>query len=172
MQTIHSPAHDVIGRIAAFPMEKMMRRHVRDDGVTGAEAAEHERELRRYLSICALHPTERFPMFPKVDGLWHVFILYTGEYASFCRDAAGRFIHHAPNDDVEDGSAERVKDRGEIAESYRRFRHYYESYFHETPPDRFWPTSLDAMVACNGDGDGCTQDTCGDSCKDSGPTCR
>jgi hypothetical protein len=31
-----------------------------------------------------------------VDDLWHEFILYTRNYAQFCRRAFGRFLHHTP----------------------------------------------------------------------------
>ncbi|GIF09939.1 glycine-rich domain-containing protein [Actinoplanes siamensis] len=34
-----------------------------------------------------------------VDIGWHTFILYTVDYARFCDDVAGRFIHHVPNED-------------------------------------------------------------------------
>ena len=31
-----------------------------------------------------------------VDDLWHEFILYTQHYQAFCKQAFGRFFHHAP----------------------------------------------------------------------------
>jgi hypothetical protein len=31
-----------------------------------------------------------------VDDLWHEFILYTRNYAQFCRRAFGGFLHHTP----------------------------------------------------------------------------
>jgi len=33
-----------------------------------------------------------------IDGIWHAAILYTKDYADFCQEVAGRFIHHAPLD--------------------------------------------------------------------------
>lgn len=40
----------------------------------------------------------RFVSMPSqvVDDLWHEFILYTRNYATFCNRAFGRFLHHAP----------------------------------------------------------------------------
>lgn len=35
---------------------------------------------------------------PKVDIGWHMFLMYTREYADFCQRIAGRMIHHAPSD--------------------------------------------------------------------------
>ena len=34
-----------------------------------------------------------------VDKAWHAFLLHTREYAEFCHQIAGRFIHHVPTDE-------------------------------------------------------------------------
>jgi hypothetical protein len=34
---------------------------------------------------------------PIVDEVWHAFILFTSDYAAFCDEVFGRFVHHAPN---------------------------------------------------------------------------
>lgn len=40
----------------------------------------------------------------RVEDLgWHAFLLFTREYAEFCHRTAGRFIHHAPDDDGDCG---------------------------------------------------------------------
>jgi hypothetical protein len=164
IQTDRSQAGlEVVRKAMAFPLDRVRARHMADDQVTAEQALAHERELRRYLAICAMHPESRFPMFPKVDGMWHAFLLHTADYHRFCGEV-GRFIHHAPNDGSEDRAA--------VTESYERFRLHYFAHFGEAPPREYWPERLAAAVSCNGDGDGCTQDTCGDSCHDSGPTCR
>jgi len=38
-----------------------------------------------------------------VDVLWHEFIVDTVEYASFCENAYGRFIHHVPDSSMDPG---------------------------------------------------------------------
>jgi hypothetical protein len=50
-----------------------------------------------FLGTCA---TATEPIGPSdlVDIGWHTFILYTDEYAAFCDQIAGRFIHHVPDD--------------------------------------------------------------------------
>ncbi len=35
-----------------------------------------------------------------VDIGWHVFLLYTQEYADFCSRTTGRYIHHVPDDSL------------------------------------------------------------------------
>ncbi|GAA4196645.1 hypothetical protein GCM10022252_44310 [Streptosporangium oxazolinicum] len=52
-----------------------------------------------FLAACAVRPTARLAPSEIVDIGWHTFILYTREYAEFCQETAGRFIHHNPTDD-------------------------------------------------------------------------
>lgn len=33
----------------------------------------------------------------EVDAAWHEFILHTRDYAAFCQDRFGHFIHHVPS---------------------------------------------------------------------------
>ena len=33
-----------------------------------------------------------------VDAIWHTHLLYTAEYANFCQQVFGQFIHHTPCD--------------------------------------------------------------------------
>ncbi|GGO70833.1 glycine-rich domain-containing protein [Nonomuraea cavernae] len=51
-----------------------------------------------FLATCAANPDARLGPSELVDIGWHTFILYTKEYAEFCFRAAGRFIHHQPDD--------------------------------------------------------------------------
>lgn len=50
-----------------------------------------------YLAACAVSSEPLAPSEP-VDIGWHTFILYTHDYAEFCKKVAGSFIHHVPND--------------------------------------------------------------------------
>lgn len=53
-----------------------------------------------FLELIAHNPGVGFSPSRLVDIGWHNFILYTREYAQFCQGIAGRFIHHAPFDEV------------------------------------------------------------------------
>lgn len=53
-----------------------------------------------FLAACAARPAARLAPSELVDIGWHTMLLYTREYAEFCRRVAGRFIHHAPDDDL------------------------------------------------------------------------
>ena len=58
-----------------------------------------------FLGTSANH--EGRPLSPSeiVDPGWHEFILHTVDYAAFCDQVAGRFLHHVPTD-PQDPSAE------------------------------------------------------------------
>ncbi|MEU4410789.1 hypothetical protein AB0F88_40315 [Streptosporangium sp. NPDC023963] len=51
-----------------------------------------------FLATCAANPGAGLGPSEQVDVGWHTFILYTREYAEFCQETAGRFIHHVPDD--------------------------------------------------------------------------
>lgn len=52
-----------------------------------------------FLKACA--DNRGVPLSPgwHVDVGWHAFLLHTREYAEFCHQIAGRFIHHVPTDE-------------------------------------------------------------------------
>lgn len=56
-----------------------------------------ESALRQYFQICQ-RAKGKFVSMPSqvVDDLWHEFILFTRNYALFCRKAFGRYLHHTP----------------------------------------------------------------------------
>ncbi|KLL09981.1 MULTISPECIES: hypothetical protein [Protofrankia] len=51
-----------------------------------------------FLAASARNPGVGLAPSRLVDIGWHVFVLDTREYAAFCDQVAGRFIHHVPND--------------------------------------------------------------------------
>lgn len=53
--------------------------------------------LRQYF-LAYLHSGKQFVSMPSqvTDDLWHEFILYTRNYAAFCRQAFGGYFHHTP----------------------------------------------------------------------------
>lgn len=66
-------------------------------------------EMKRWLWLCAQAYDDRQSGKPDVpqrlnvqsgmviiDVLWHVFILHSREYAKFCEEHFGKFIHHSP----------------------------------------------------------------------------
>ncbi|MGH8584811.1 MAG: glycine-rich domain-containing protein [Gammaproteobacteria bacterium] len=74
-------------------------------------------ELKKYFHIIREskeNGTDAFLSMPSqiVDEAWHEFILCTREYAEFCQQAFGRFLHHTP--------AEAMKNRAQVQEGLER----------------------------------------------------
>lgn len=79
--------------------ERLVKRVVQDEGLPLQEAEQVMDAAIGFLKLCADYPRYGFNPSPQVDIGWHTFLLYTKEYADFCDEIAGRFLHHAPNDD-------------------------------------------------------------------------
>lgn len=158
-----------IERAMAFDMRHVLSRYVLDNGVSKQTAREHEREIKRFLLVCALNTTGKpVGMAGPVDELWHTFILFTQEYADFCEQVAGRFLHHAP--------AVPGDERRKLQSSYGVFQAGYAELFGELPSIEFWPSvvpSGSTAPACP-DADVCSLPPCSDPvpCDNREPSCN
>jgi hypothetical protein len=119
----------VIERAMAFDLSEVTRRYVRDFNLPADVAALRERELRRYLVLCALHRGAAYGMRGPVDELWHTFIFFTQSYHRFCTEIAGRYIHHQPH----------VAGASGDPRAYAKMLTAYELVFEEKPPAAVWP---------------------------------
>jgi hypothetical protein len=52
--------------------------------------------FKRYMALVGLGYRGLGMVSPEVDEVWHAFILFTKDYADFCRSVFGEFIHHVP----------------------------------------------------------------------------
>ena len=118
---------EIVERAMAFPLDKIVGRYAKEQGVPLDVAKEHERELRRYLALCAVNPGVPYGMYGAVDDLWHTFVLFTRDYSEFCEQVAGRFIHHVPTIEGTSGSS---------SDGYRRMLSDYAELFGEEPLPR------------------------------------
>jgi hypothetical protein len=135
--------NEVIRKSMEFPMDKVVFRYRREYRLSEFAATEHERELKRFLALCACS-NKAYGMRGPVDNLWHTFIVFTHIYARFSREVAGRFIHHYPNVIgyvPSDGEEEPLNLR---AEAYQEFLTDYKTTFGETPPQHIWPQATTA----------------------------
>ncbi|MCW2948527.1 MAG: hypothetical protein JWR24_5244 [Actinoallomurus sp.] len=85
--------------IPATLFSRLVGRIVRDANVDRQLAERIMRQALAFLLACARNPDTPLAPSRTVDKGWHAFILHTREYADFCQDVAGRFIHHAPDDE-------------------------------------------------------------------------
>jgi len=133
----------IIATAMVYPMEKIVKRYMKENDICADVAAKHEKELKRFLAICAIYH-DPIGMRASVDELWHSFITFTEEYALFCEQVAGHFIHHVPNDETTSKSDSRT--------SALRFNMAYESLFNATPPIDVWPPLSDSSDLICGKG--------------------
>lgn len=54
-------------------------------------------EFKKFLTLIAMDIKPLAMISPKVDEVWHQFILFTDKYELFCNEIMGKFIHHKPN---------------------------------------------------------------------------
>lgn len=80
--------------------DRLVRRITVDHGQDRATAERTMDQALVFLAACAENTD--LPLSPsrQVDIGWHMFILFTQEYAEFCQRIAGRFLHHVPADDL------------------------------------------------------------------------
>ena len=124
-------AQHVIQTAMDFSMDLVIAKYSEKYNVPMVVAKEHEMELKRYLALCALNPARVLGMAGPVDDLWHTFICFTKEYAKFCQQIAGRFIHHAPTTVAK-------RKNGEGQNEYATFVNAYQERFGELPK-HIWP---------------------------------
>lgn len=74
-------------------------------------------EFKRYLALIALGHRGLAMASPRIDEVWHAFILFTREYADFCQAVFGEFIHHVPRTSRTPASSQ-TPDR--FLDAYRR----------------------------------------------------
>lgn len=94
------------------------------------EATEMVAEDKKYIAL-HIRTGDNMPMSVQVDPAWHTHLLFTRDYAQFCRDIIGHFLHHEPTVQELEVAA--------LADGYRNttLRHY-ETYFGPAP-QKWWP---------------------------------
>lgn len=140
-----------------FDIAPVLTRYAADQDLPMKVVREHERELKRYLALCAINRDGFYGMRGPIDELWHTFVVFTKLYMRFCDNIAGEMIHHFPN------VSERKKssDDGRIVEAYKKFLADYEVQFGESAPVHLWPRPMENEKA-EYTGAGCV---CGCGCR-------
>ena len=84
---------------APFPPGLLTRLSQRHPLLDDAALALVEQGLRQWFAVCQRAAGEPVAM-PSVvvDDLWHELIVHTRAYERYCREAFGRFLHHAPEE--------------------------------------------------------------------------
>lgn len=64
--------------------------------VTLAYAERMVEQMLVWMKAVADNPSVRLAMDETVDPAWHAFMLHSQEYAAFCDQLFGRYLHHVP----------------------------------------------------------------------------
>lgn len=130
---------DAASRAEAFDLSEITDRYAKKFSLSKGVAEEHEKELKRFLTLAARNKDKRYGMAGPVDDLWHEFIVTTHLYCAFCDSIAGRYIHHAPAIDREDADV----NQSLALRGYTEFLSDYKAAFGVPPPAHIWPTPFD-----------------------------
>ena len=87
--------------------------------------------LQQYYAVALLDPLNEHAVSDTVDPFWHNHILHTRQYAVFCENVFGQFVHHEPLNKSDSEEVLRVKRLYEYtAGLYRRmFRYTNRDFF-------------------------------------------
>ncbi len=118
MSTLVAVAEIDLDQIMNFQFDPLIHRMVDKYDWTEDRSRSVFEDTKRYLFLARTTSLPLIPP-PDVDEVWHNFILFTVDYASFCERFLGKFIHHRPRrrDDPPTGNGFTVKDTLEVAKA-------------------------------------------------------
>lgn len=121
--------------VLAYENKDLIERLMEKMSLTQPKAQALKDDMLRFLYLCGTN-NEHFAPPETIDEAWHHFILFTKDYAVFCKRYFGSFIHHSPN------SSEKEIERGIMKKTLRR------GYDLFGPLSHFWGT--DGLSDCVG----------------------
>lgn len=84
-------------QIMSYPLQQVRHRLQKEGVIPVRMIDEAMHEWRKFMTTLLDADRPVGMISPIVDEVWHAYILFTKDYAAFCDDVFGRFIHHAPN---------------------------------------------------------------------------
>lgn len=99
------PSNSAICSLNKYENRPLVLRIARELSLDQSDAEKLFSDTKLFLWLCSFGEVLSPP--PLIDEAWHVFIIFTEDYADFCNRHFGRFIHHRPSrpDDVPDNGA-------------------------------------------------------------------
>jgi hypothetical protein len=88
---------EIVSKIATADFGFVRERILMERTLTSEEWIRGELEFRRFLALVAIENKPLAVIGPKIDAIWHQFILFTKQYQRFCRNVFGRMIEHQPH---------------------------------------------------------------------------
>jgi hypothetical protein len=84
-----------LDRVMAYKNSRIIEKMMMEYGLSYDDADQLFTDTKRFLYLCHKYP-DAFSPTPRLDDGWHTMILFTRDYAQFCREHFGRFVHHIP----------------------------------------------------------------------------
>ena len=139
--------HATFQRLEGFQAPYLQERLANSGVITDpSDYAKAFGEFKKYAALTTIADKQLGMASEQVDAVWHQLILFTREYAGFCRDVLdGSFLHHAPD------TSYTPTQKGSVA----HFKTLYDQFFGPIPED-VWGTDLECGdSSCAGDGADC-----------------
>lgn len=83
--------------IDAYSFNQVREKILVEEALPKGRVDEAIAEFRKFLKLIAMGHRGIGMTSRDVDEVWHTFILFTRDYAQFCKDVFGFFLHHQPN---------------------------------------------------------------------------
>ncbi len=115
--------------------QSVIDRIAEEESISAELAERYLKGARQFLEVAASVPVSVSPSIP-IDAGWHAFILHTKDYAEYCQEQFGRFIHHQPTSGVSN------------RDNYLRARAIAEERFSDLD-ETIWPTKVKKVSACS-----------------------
>lgn len=88
------PKRAIVEDVMAYKNRDVEARICRELDCDPATAHQLFEDLMRFLWLAGAAPTHDMIPSPIIDEAWHCFLLFTQDYADFCEEYFGSFIHH------------------------------------------------------------------------------
>lgn len=89
--------NSTLEQVLAYQNLPIIGKIMKEYNVSESEATRLFTEAKSFLYQCAVNVPNITRPSVDADKAWHVFILFTKDYAKFCKDHFGFFVHHIPD---------------------------------------------------------------------------
>ena len=107
--------------VLEYENDEVVRRFSRENRISLDDAQDIFLETKRWLWLCASSPGRAVNMVGEafvIDAMWHVFLLFTHDYAEFCSRYFPEFVHHVPKPEIEPNQARDARWREDLRKDY------------------------------------------------------
>lgn len=137
----------LFGRMMDYDHPALKERMVVKIGWTPEFTDELFDEMKKFLYLCATNDGAMAP--PEgIDEIWHNFILFTGDYADYCKSKVGFFLHHQPLTQAQRASSDGSMVRNTLEAAERTFGPLSEHWAFTKIPGSCGPGQCGASTNC------------------------